>query len=701
MDIGRRKQRILIVDDDEINRSILMDMMDDAYEYIEAEDGAQAVSILKEQEMEISLVLLDIMMPVMDGFGVLQAMNENHWIDSTPVVIISSESQPDNIAKAYDLGVTDFIGRPFNDSIVHHRVTNTLLLAAKQHSLEELAAEQIYEKERHSGLMVDILSHIVEFRNGESSLHVIHVRAITELLLKQLQRKTDRYPLTPAEISMISTVSSFHDIGKISIDAAILNKPGKLTDEEFAVMKTHAMVGAEMLAALPVYQDEPLVNMAYQVCRWHHERYNGRGYPDGLSGDDIPISAQVVALADVYDALTSERVYKPAFSHEHAMEIIAEDGARGAFNPILLECLNDISDILRDDLRASTLEKLSRSQHLEDMAVEISRHKELAASNRTLQLLEQERMKYGFFAAMSEEIQFEYTPTPPMVTFNAFGAKKLGVNETVLDPAHNSETVHYMEDASWEEFHRRLLATTPEEPSVVMEGQITIGGEARWHKFIARSLWTADEPPRMISIIGKATDIHRSRMNLEQLERRASYDALTDLLNAGSARKKIEERLKAPADEHYALAILDLDFFKTANDTYGHAFGNEVLALVAETLKRSVRGGDIAARIGGDEFLVFLEYKQDLEPIIDRIFHSICGKRCGEFTISLSVGVATASDVGNDYENLFRAADQALYTVKESGKGNYCFYDQSVREMAPLAGSKIGAIESEEGEGER
>ena len=309
------KQKILIVDDSEMNRSILADMLGDEYEILEAENGNEGVAMLQKHSGEISLVLLDIVMPELDGFGVLDMMNKNRWIEDVPVIMISAESGSAHVERAFDRGVTDFISRPFDALIVHRRVVNTILLYAKQKKLVSLVADQIYEKEHRSSLMIDILSHIVEFRNGESGMHVRHVHTLTETMLTALIQKTDKYRLNQTDISIISTASALHDIGKIAIPEEILNKPGRFTDEEFAIMKTHSMEGAKMLEALPFYQNEPLVKAAYQICRCHHERIDARGYPDGLKGDEIPITAQMVALAYLNDARTSERVYKPEFSH--------------------------------------------------------------------------------------------------------------------------------------------------------------------------------------------------------------------------------------------------------------------------------------------------------------------------------------------------------------------------------------------------
>lgn len=350
------QETILIVDDSALNRMVLIEILGkENYTFLEAENGQQAVELL-DCHPEVDLLLLDITMPEIDGFGVLETMNQYHWIEETPVIMISAEDAYSFIERAYDLGASDYITRPFDARVVCRRVSNTLMLYAKQKRLVQMVAEQVYEKEKVSNTMISILSHIVEFRNNESGLHVVHIRTITELLLRRLRKKTDRYPLTEADISLISTASALHDIGKINIPEQILNKPGRLTKEEFEIVKTHSAVGERMLRQIPFNQNEPLVKIAREICRWHHERWDGRGYPDGLKGDEIPISAQVVSLADVYDALTSERCYKAAFDHETALNMIV-NGECGAFNPQLLECLMDGADQIKQAMQETEEEK--------------------------------------------------------------------------------------------------------------------------------------------------------------------------------------------------------------------------------------------------------------------------------------------------------------------------------------------------------
>ncbi len=349
------KYRILVVDDSEMNREILSEILNEEYDIIEADSGDTCIDMLRKYETGISLVLLDIVMPGMDGFGVLNYMNHHHYLEDIPVIMISSEDSTETVRRAYEMGVSDYINRPFDAGVVHRRVYNTIKLYAKQRRLIALITNQVYEKEKNNRMMVGILSQIVEFRNGESGSHVLNINIFTGMLLESLVQHTDKYDLSWSERLLITTASALHDIGKIGIDDKILNKPGRLTDEEFKIMQNHTIIGASILENMGSYQDEELMKVAYQICRWHHERYDGKGYPDGLKGDEIPISAQVVSLADVYDALVSERVYKKAYSHEKAIEMIT-NGECGCFNPILLECLLDIQDRIKRKMKTGTPE---------------------------------------------------------------------------------------------------------------------------------------------------------------------------------------------------------------------------------------------------------------------------------------------------------------------------------------------------------
>ena len=510
------KQKILIADDSEMNRELLAAILEEEYDIIQANDGVQAVDCLQRHAEEISLLLLDIVMPHMDGFEVLSYMNKEHWIDSIPVVIISSENSPIYIKRGYDLGATDFIEKPFDANMVLRRSANAILLGAKQRRMTSIVSNQIYEREKSSKLMINILSHIVEFRNGESGLHVLHIQTITEMLLRQLvQKENNRYALSKEQIRMITTASALHDIGKISIPDEILNKPGRLTAEEFAVIKGHSMAGANMLSELPLDQkEEPLVKTAYEICRWHHERYDGGGYPDGLKGEEIPVSAQVVALADVYDALTSERCYKDAYSHEKAIEMILA-GQCGAFNPLMLECLLDISSSLKKKMGYKSKERYEQTD-LSDIASRFHDF-EMDSSEKIVQQLEFERMRYNFLAEGSRNIVFTYTISPPLLTFNQAGCKRSGITEPSFSPLQSGVLKDLVEEQSPKRLIRKITQATRETPDVVSNLLLTDGKNPCHYRCKCRVIWTDGAEKGYTGVVGKLTDITDDYMVMENV----------------------------------------------------------------------------------------------------------------------------------------------------------------------------------------
>lgn len=499
------KEKILIADDSAMNRAILTEMLGDGYEILEAENGRQAVSIM-QTNVDIDLLLLDIMMPEMDGFDVLAMMNKYHWIDDIPVIMISAENASSYVERAYDLGATDYISRPFDMAIVRRRVINTLMLYAKQKRLVRLVAEQVYEKEKSNSTMINILSHIVEFRNGESGLHVLHIQTATDILLRTLVRKTDKYNLNAADISLISTASALHGIGKINIPASILNRPGKLTKEEFDTMKTHTTTGAEILDKLPFQQESPLVKTAYAICRWHHERWDGRGYPDGLKGEDIPIAAQVVAMADVYDALTSERCYKKAFGHDKAMEMIL-NGECGQFNPLLLECLTDAGARLHAELSlassgGSRRNYLAEAQHISEVLLH---EKSLPGQDHILRTLSVLRTKANFFAENARCVQFDYSEATGLVRFSPWAVEHMQVPEELHLPDEADRSGFAIADI--DRIRTALRATTVNRPHAELSMLLPIDGELRWHHVSLCALWSDEIPPLYIGAVGQANPV--------------------------------------------------------------------------------------------------------------------------------------------------------------------------------------------------
>ena len=665
------KRSILIVDDSELNRALLSDMLESDYDIIEAENGAEAIRILHERELEISLMLLDIVMPEMNGFEVLEVMNQKDWIKSIPVIMISAETSSTSIDRAYDLGAVDYISRPFDERTVKHRVSSNFMLSLRQAEMTELLSSQIYQKEKDNSLMIEILSHIVEFRNGESGLHVINVNTITKMLLEALVKKTDKYPLTNQDIRIIVTASALHDIGKISVPSEILNKPGRFTPEEFAIMKQHTVEGSNMLDALPFHKDDPLVKVSYEICRWHHERYDGRGYPDGLVGENIPISAQVVSMADVYDALTAERCYKPKIEPDKAVQMIM-NGECGQFNPILTECLLEILPRLKTELKALSLES-NTEEKLQETVKQILKNDSNGVSDRSIMLLEKERQKFQYLSDISLEITFDYTVMPEIIVLSDFGAKRLGLPIRITEPSKSEAWNKIFKPEDFNRFKDLLSHTNPANSVVIDKFKFVIGGEEKWGKVIAKAMWSDAEPPQLEGAIGKIIDVDDEVKAMADFERRANHDAKTGLFNYNVAKKHIDMELAMDDGTKYVLAMFDLDNFKQANDVYGHLFGDEILMAIADRLRKNMRSTDIAARMGGDEFIFFMEYAGNFEPQIKRIFKNLT-QPYKDFNIGVSMGIVTSDHYNGNYDDLFAMADEAMYKVKKNNKNSYYVY---------------------------
>ena len=495
------RQTILIVDDAEMNRMMLSDMLGDQYDYVEAADGREALRIL-EKNVAIDLILLDINMPEMNGFEVLEEMNRYHWIQEIPVIMITAEESVESMEHAYSLGVTDYIPRPFNVYIVRRRVENTLNLYVNQKRLMRLVSDQIAEKEENNTLMVSILSNVVEIRNHESGDHIRNIRRITELLLHQLVQKTKAYDLTEEDIALIKTASSLHDIGKITIPEEILNKPGKLTKEEFEIMKTHSAAGAQILEQMKYGQDKPLYRYALEICRWHHERWDGHGYPDGLMGEEIPISAQIVAIADVYDALTSERCYKKAYDHTTAINMIL-NGECGAFNPLLLECLTETAPQLRI-VTGVNGDVMPYRFELNRLSEEILAHADLPKNDRVQNLLDTMQERIDFFASTSGGIQFEYDSVSRLVDVTNWNEPPQ-YRHSVKNITRAND-FRYLSQKDFKRLRDAMDATTKENPEFAMSILFPVGNEYHWCDLRVRTLWSDIRPDHYIAAVGQLLD---------------------------------------------------------------------------------------------------------------------------------------------------------------------------------------------------
>lgn len=339
----KKRDTILVVDDVEMNRTILCTLFEKNYNLLEAENGEQALQLLEKHHRRIAIVLLDLNMPVMNGYEVLDEMRKQNMLSTVPVIVITVESSSENELKAFDLGAADIIMKPFELHVVERRVQNVIELNLHKLYQDELIEEQACKLRESQTIMVDALASIIESRSLETGQHVQRIRLFTKVLLEDISVHCPEYNIDERKVELISSAAAMHDIGKIAIPDSILNKPGKLTAEEFEIMKSHTVKGCEMLASLKRLGDKEYLHYAYNICRHHHERWDGGGYPDHLVGDAIPIYAQITGIADCYDALTMDRVYRKAIEPDKAAHMILT-GECGTFSSKLLQRFQAVSD---------------------------------------------------------------------------------------------------------------------------------------------------------------------------------------------------------------------------------------------------------------------------------------------------------------------------------------------------------------------
>lgn len=670
----------VIADDIELNRAILNEVLNKEYQVLEAANGREALELVEKYRDRIAILLLDIAMPVVDGFQVLETMNRLGLSGRLPVVMISAESTEDFVLRCYELGAADFISRPFSPNIVLRRVNNIVELYQHKGQLEKLVATQTKKLRQVNDFMVNTLSNVVEFRNGESGMHIRRIRYVTEQLLKAISFRHKEYGLTAATIEEITNAAALHDIGKIAVPEHILNKPGPLTPEEYEIVKTHPMKGAEILESIDHLQDWPYYRYCYDICRYHHERWDGGGYPDGLKGDEIPLSAQVVSLADVYDALTSKRVYKPAYSHQKSVAMI-KNGECGIFNPQLMECFMEIEKDLENSIEVLSRE---RQELLSDEVGQLApREGSAELSGRILALLEQERVKYQSLASLTDEILFDYDVDSDTLTFSEKFKSVFGGDPIIRNVAGKNGVLDFFEKEDAKRLAELPKIITPKNPVLKLRLRArTLKDGLRWFELTIKSLWSSDTIPQYLGSLGKIADVDEEMHENHLLKEKAEKDSLTGIYNRGTLQRVIKEKLKESPRELNALLFVDLDGFKQINDTKGHVFGDAVLKFTAEKMRENFRATDVVGRLGGDEFVIFLSRLQSEEDG-KRKAEELCaliseGYPIGEslLPLSASVGIAFSPKDGESYEDLLNNADQALYRAKAQNKGGFTVFSE-------------------------
>lgn len=517
------RRKLLIADDSEINRAILANMLSRDFDIIEAADGRETVETLKNYRHELSALLLDVVMPEMDGFEVLSEMKKQGWTDDLPVIMISVETGHSYIDRAFELGASDYISRPFIPSIIKHRIINTILLHSKKQQLIDVVSGWFYRREKSDKVLVSILGYAVEFRCGENGTHMSKVSHITGLLLKSLIQKTDKYLLSPDDIDAICMASALHDIGELLIPEEILKKTDMLTDEEAEVFKRHTQLGAQIISELPSYQNEKLVKYASAICRWHHERFDGKGYPDALSGDDIPIAAQAVALADVYDKLTNENARQKVYSPEKAISML-KNGDCGSFNPLLLACLDDISDELKNESHEPGISPKSNTVH---EAVDKLYNRHDLISTRITQQLEDVNTKQEFMTNMCDEIWFEYTAQPSSLHLSKGAIDATGLASITVEPLENDDFLAVAGKETIDEIRKQVKNLPSHENSLELTVNIVLDGKLCRCKLAMLVLRSAADNGRCNVLLGKITDVDENYCRLENYDK-ASREEISE-----------------------------------------------------------------------------------------------------------------------------------------------------------------------------
>ena len=506
------EKKLLIADDSELNRAILINVLEKDFDIIEASNGREAISAIRAHGGDLAAILLDIVMPVIDGFEVLNEMKRSGWIDEIPVIMISAEAGGSYIDRAFRLGASDYVSRPFVPAIIRRRILNAVLLHEKKDQILTVVSDRFYRHGRNNDVLVYVLDYAIEQREGAGGLHMAGVELVAGMLLRGLLGKTDRYNIDYADIDTICAAARLHDIGKLKIPDSILQKPEKLSADEFEVVKRHTLFGARMISELPAYQNESLIKYAMEICRWHHERWNGEGYPDGLRGDEIPIAAQAVSLADAYDALVSERCYKNAYTHKKAMKMI-NSGECGSFNPLLLECLNEISELLGGRLQGQSAEAQSlpsAGEIFEDLYNNLD-----TSTARLTAQFEELQLKHRFIDEMTDDLLFEYTTHPKAIMLSSSAARLTGLPRVVVNPEENTALLRTVGKRTIEGIRAWLAAASSADTYFELEEKLVIEGKPRWCQLKISVGRSASERGRPSFLLGKVNVIDDSFKQLK------------------------------------------------------------------------------------------------------------------------------------------------------------------------------------------
>lgn len=690
---------ILVVDDIEQNRALLKDVFMDQYEVLEAQDGLEALEVLRQNFHRIAVVLLDIVMPRLDGYGVLDAMHREGFSD-IPVVVVTVSDQVENEVRVLDMGAADMVLMPVDPTIVKRRVINIIHAYSYQKNLENRIQLQQERMEKSYQAVVDTLRSIVVHRNMDSSLHTLHISAYTQFLLEKLALNYPEYRLNEEKIALMADASLLHDVGKILVSESTFKTNGKLTEEEKAVLEAHCVESNKIIGIFEQTGQKDFMRYATNICRCHHERWDGLGYPDALKGENIPICAQVVGLALFYDGLNYPRDYRKQYV---VNTLEAEKDKR--FSRRLIDCFIDNYDALEklsflyedktnDEVNKMVIQRLIKVFYKNKKAEDCSKfsqyHSLLRYVNATVYALDTEEGTY-------ERVYSTFTDFNHVPSSGDFETEFISNIEEEIYPTFSTVVLAY--------FHKLLKSDTT-------DGELALGetcriynnyyGEYQWYQISSVTIdGGLEEKSKVLLILknvnndvsaisemarlnnhsrGKAKDIHRYQLENKKLRIKVHIDPLTGVYDDMTTQAMVKEIIKSYPGSKYGLIMIDLDDFKLVNDQFGHLEGDKALQFFASTVKSQFRQSDIIGRVGGDAFVIFMTDIPNVDVVESKAEQLMLSLRPNDDQdgyrqhMAISVGISLYPENGLDYTTLFKKADMALFMAKKLGRNRCQIY---------------------------